>query len=705
MISLNPSQKQSILFGVLDIHRRMVELETAITQSGIASTFSQRVPDLSPTEMKVVQDYFARIRTTMLSCLQEAGIPFEVRRTSLRWTLQVGMTFLHVAVAEMSPERLRGYGQLDPTGAQAVTKIQADLYRLIDRLDAYLRQGLGRDYQQRLERLEAAPASVATLTLLDRIITRWQLVEFRPALDTLVRRLETSQFEIAVFGRVSSGKSSLLNHIAGMDVLPVGVTPITAVPTRLVRGDDASAVISFAEREPRRIDLEQLRDYASEEGNPGNHKHVTDILVQLPSPQLREGVVLVDTPGIGSLALSGSAETFAYLPRCDLGVVLVDAASTLNQDDLGLLRTIYEAGIPAQVLISKADLLALPDRERMVGYLREQLRRELGLDIPIHPVSTVGPDEALLSQWFKQALEPMWDRHRALLEVSLRRKIAHLRESVVAVLQALLSRQRGGAGDGRTSADVGSARQLLDAADGHLRQAKDKLRDWTADEPTLVEIILRDMALVAVTSPQEGDAGKHPVSRVIQEVFIERSRMAYQFVQELQQTFSRTLEALQQTAPLADADLAAIRDLVFSGLPAPDPSVPPWRYPNLRPWWAALFPPLARWAARRTLDKHLAAPLREHVALYDSQLLAWLKASVGQLIDAYEAQADVFREQVRRLLAKANDADKAVDAQQLAADLHELQNSEAATRLTDTPLSDKAHEAAKTTVEIGDQGS
>jgi GTP-binding protein EngB required for normal cell division len=34
-------------------------------------------------------------------------------------------------------------------------------------------------------------------------------------LAAIVERLETDTLEIAVFGRVSSGKSSLLNHIAG----------------------------------------------------------------------------------------------------------------------------------------------------------------------------------------------------------------------------------------------------------------------------------------------------------------------------------------------------------------------------------------------------------------------------------------------------------------------------------------------------------
>ena len=286
--SLNDSQKRAVLFGLLDLHQRMADLEALLTQSLDSSPFSRYVNDLSPTEAKVIRDYFGRLRSRMLFCLQEAGIPLEVRRTSLRWGLQCGMSFLSIAVAEISPSRLRGYGPMDDAGAEVVVKIQQELDLLIDRAAAYLRQGLGRDLPRRLARLEAAPADAADLTLLERVVTRWGLIEFRPARPDRATA-GGARFEIAVFGRVSSGKSSLLNHVAGLDVLPVGVTPITAVPTRLVRGDQPAALISFAEVRPRTVAVEELREYASEEGNPGNHKHVTGVLVQLPSPRLRRG--------------------------------------------------------------------------------------------------------------------------------------------------------------------------------------------------------------------------------------------------------------------------------------------------------------------------------------------------------------------------------------------------------------------------------
>ncbi len=91
------------------------------------------------------------------------------------------------------------------------------------------------------------------------------------------------------------------------------------------------------------------------------------------------------------------------------------------------------------VLLSKADLLAPGDRRKMTDYALEQLGRELGAGIAVHPVSTVGADESLLTAWFEYDLAPLLDRHRGLAEASLRRKIAGLRESVIATLETVLA--------------------------------------------------------------------------------------------------------------------------------------------------------------------------------------------------------------------------------------------------------------------------
>ena len=413
MGQLNNFHKRSVAIGFQDIHQRLTALEEAIACCERQSPLSEYVRDMSPTETKVVQDYFSRVRGALLDCLEQYEIPLESRRISLRWALQTGLAFVGIAVDELGPEHLRGYGALDSNGRAILRKIQQEIDCHVDRVSAYVRQGAGQDLAERLESLQKQPAHVGTLQKLNKAVLRWKLVEFQPTLQTIVRRLEVPQFEIAVFGRVNSGKSSLLNHLVGVDVLPVGVTPITAVPTRLMRGRLSSAVIHFAEASPSRIDVAQLREYASEKGNPGNAKHVTGIEVELSAPRLHEGVVLVDTPGVGSLALTGSAETYAYLPRCDLSIVLVDAATTLSQEDLTLVRLLYEAGITVHVLLSKADLLNPADRQHALEYIRQQLRHNLGVEPPVHAVCAIGADAVLLDAWFVDELKPLLAPPRA----------------------------------------------------------------------------------------------------------------------------------------------------------------------------------------------------------------------------------------------------------------------------------------------------
>ena len=264
------------------------------------------------------------------------------------------------------------------------------------------------------------------------------MVEFRGTLSMLLDRMESAAFEVGVFGRVSSGKSSLLNYILQTDVLPVGVTPVTAIPTRISHGPVAEAGIEFAEAQPQIIPLSELPEFATEQKNPGNKKHVTRIFVKLPSDRLAEGVTFVDTPGLGSLAVAGAEETIAYLPRCDLGIVLIDASAGLTQDDLVVVQALYQAGASAMILISKARSVSR-FRSRKNAFVREsELADQLHVEPPVHAVSVFGADAALCDRWFESELRPFLARHHELAITSQKRKIGALREAVMGALERRL---------------------------------------------------------------------------------------------------------------------------------------------------------------------------------------------------------------------------------------------------------------------------
>jgi hypothetical protein len=81
-------------------------------------------------------------------------------------------------------------------------------------------------------------------------------------------------------------------------MLPVGVNPITAVPTRLIHGASPSLTAWYADKNLERFDVSKLPEFVSERHNSANYKHVTRILVELPSPRLRDGVAFPNKPSL-----------------------------------------------------------------------------------------------------------------------------------------------------------------------------------------------------------------------------------------------------------------------------------------------------------------------------------------------------------------------------------------------------------------------
>src|SRR5438876_1191177 len=59
----------------------------------------------------------------------------------------------------------------------------------------------------------------------------------------LANRISEGRFYVACIGQFKRGKSTLINALIGDPVLPVGFTPVTAVPTVIRFGDKRRARI------------------------------------------------------------------------------------------------------------------------------------------------------------------------------------------------------------------------------------------------------------------------------------------------------------------------------------------------------------------------------------------------------------------------------------------------------------------------------
>ncbi len=644
---MNEHHQRCISSTLRHIHGRFAEIEGILAAIGVDSPLSQYVLDLQPMQRRVIEDYLNRIREEMVAALKRMGITLDGRRTSACWAVRNQLLGVSIAIAEMEPHHLIGYGKLSAEDNSRVAQECAELERLVSRLDAYLGRAHGEDLAQRLARLESSPADRDLLIILEQIMTRHHLLEFRPTLDMILSRLESTELEVAFFGRVSSGKSSLLNYILGQRILPVGVTPVTAVPTRIRHGENAEIIVNFELTPPQRLPMERIAEFVTEEGNPHNTKHVNQVEVLLPSIPLAEGVAFVDTPGIGSLATCGAAQTMAYLPRCDLGVILLDAGSTLNDEDLAILQGLYEAAIPTHLILSKCDLLGPEDRLRVVRYIENQVHQALGLAVKVCPLSIVGEDAILAGRWFAEQVRPLLRNHREMTQASIRRKIANLRESIAGTLSRLADRRRGRAGSPQDG-DRDAVRKLLEeAAERIARVSGRTVEPLDTGLFEVIDQIIEQAVAFAACRERETATEADPLPRATINAMADMAAASRDELIELGRLLTRMLEDLAYILGPVEDQVAEDMATVLEPLPTLEETtlaeIPNLRMSRWLTWWPAVGRAVFRRKCRHRGRWAIHSVLRNH----RHKLRKWTKANLERVVNAYEAHAEPYRAQLR----------------------------------------------------------
>ncbi len=652
--SLNSNHERRLSVTCRYIDKLLADIETSLNISASKLAFPHYASDLSPAQRRVIEDFISRIRAQLVRVLDGQGIERPPADIPVSRSLHTNLTFIDIAAEELKPEYMRGYGEVPPVAAIELDGIAAELQGLVRQLDRYVTRGSKENLQERLEKLERSgnpESDVTLLKKLESVVSEHGLVEFRSAISMILDRLEENSFEIAIFGRVSSGKSSLLNAVLETDVLPVGVTPITAVPTRLVHGDMPAVHVWFANRTPEEFAIAKLPELVAEQLNPGNEKHVTRIVVQLPSPRLRDGIAFVDTPGLGSLATRGAAETFAYLPRCDLGVVLIDAGSTLTPDDLKTIQTLYEAAIPANVLLSKADLLTVKDRHRVIDYVKSHIKDELNLDLSVHAVSVMAEAESLWRQWFDEDIAPLYTQRQELKARSIRRKVSSLQQAVESALRSQLRRK-----EQISPQKIEQLRVVeteLRQAGGRLEEMKKAARNVANELEYSGAAIIRLTAATVVEAWSKQRASEDAIPAIVRNTAAwavqEKTDSLRKRLDVLVHKLYDTLQAAAKVLEIEDVPGQQEFSETLREMPAFDPGQ--LAVQLSRPFLSTVLGAdvLGSITSKR-LTSMIGGQLSNSLAAYHALLYDWSERTLNQIQRRFDAYANNYRAQIDRLV-------------------------------------------------------
>lgn len=183
-----------------------------------------------------------------------------------------------------------------------------------------------------------------TKELLERILEiRRQLAVTGGALpqpdtlfDSALKSLSQTEFNIAVCGEVSQGKSSFINALVGRSVLPTNEHPTTSQLFRISSASVEKYRFIFTDGTEKEFsDPEDMLRYGTvlSTQESVDAKVIDYIDVQLPTQELPRGVHIWDTPGLGVSHVSHEEITARCVSRCDAVIFLSQPKAPLTDKE------------------------------------------------------------------------------------------------------------------------------------------------------------------------------------------------------------------------------------------------------------------------------------------------------------------------------------------------------------------------------------
>jgi predicted GTPase len=231
-----------------------------------------------------------------------------------------------------------------------------------------------------LETLDSL-ASLATQHGFDRIVSKTTLS---------ISKFRSTQFIITVVGEFNRGKSTLINALLGIDLLPTGILPTTASIHLIHYADEPS--ISVHNRNGNVAALPFSKDALNKYVADANFDSstVNYIAVGYPLEYLKDGIVIVDTPGVNDIDEQRIAITYGYLPQSDAIVFLFSANTPLKMTEKEFLTEhILINNIPKLFfVVNHIDALGNDEVKDSMSSLNENLRAILNVqDVKLYPLS------------------------------------------------------------------------------------------------------------------------------------------------------------------------------------------------------------------------------------------------------------------------------------------------------------------------------
>ena len=132
---LNEFQARRLYVSFRYIDKLLCEIEEILNTPSSRAAFPRYSPDVAPAERRQVEDYIARIRTELVHILNEQSITKQEPSISALHAIHVALGSIDIALEELKPRHMRGYGEVTDAAANDLNGIVGGLRGLVAQLD------------------------------------------------------------------------------------------------------------------------------------------------------------------------------------------------------------------------------------------------------------------------------------------------------------------------------------------------------------------------------------------------------------------------------------------------------------------------------------------------------------------------------------------------------------------------------------------
>lgn len=170
-----------------------------------------------------------------------------------------------------------------------------------------------------------------------------QSIDYKKYFQHFVENLNKKEIVVPVLGIQGAGKSSFLNSILMEDnVLPTDVDETTCVPVEIKYGEDADeAEIYYLNGNKESIHVRDLEKYVHNDYNAANSLKVSRIVLHNKSDILKDNIVLVDLPGVGSLTPQNQRTTLEYIDKLAAGIFMIRTNPPITRTEKNFINALW----------------------------------------------------------------------------------------------------------------------------------------------------------------------------------------------------------------------------------------------------------------------------------------------------------------------------------------------------------------------------